>query len=75
MATLAEVEKLAFALSETDRAILAAKLLRSLPPVLLDDDEGISEALQRDAELEINPGIGRTHDEVMPAARRAIGRD
>jgi len=58
MPTVGEVEKLALDLSESQRAVLAAHLLRSLPPVLHDEDEGIAEALQRDAELEVNPSLG-----------------
>lgn len=60
MATIAEIEKLAQDLSENDRAVLAAHLLESLPPVLQDDDEGIAEALRRDAELEADPSAGLT---------------
>ena len=55
MATIAEVEKLALDLPESHRAVLAAHLLGSLPSVLHDEDEGIAEALRRDAELEANP--------------------
>jgi len=58
MATIAEIEKLAQDLSENDRAVLAAHLLGSLPSVLHDEDEGIAEALRRDAELEANPSLG-----------------
>lgn len=58
MATITEVEKLAFDLSENHRAILAAHLLGSLSPVLHDDDEGVVEALRRDAELDANPSLG-----------------
>ncbi len=58
VATIAEVEKLALDLSESQRAVLAAHLLGSLPPVLHDDDEGIAEALRRDAELDANPSSG-----------------
>ena len=58
MATITEVEKLALDLPESQRAVLAAHLLRSLPSVLDDEDEGISEALRRDAELEANPSAG-----------------
>jgi hypothetical protein len=54
MATLSEVEKLALDLSETDRASLASALLNSLSPVLQDDD-GVAEALRRDAELDAHP--------------------
>ena len=55
MPTITEVEKLAFDLPETQRAVLAAHLLESLPPVLHDDDDGIAEALLRDAELDAHP--------------------
>ena len=55
---MAEVEKLAFDLPETQRAVLAAHLQKSLPPVLQDADDGIAEALLRDAELDANPDAG-----------------
>jgi len=43
MATIFEVEK------------LAANLLDSLPGVLCDEDEGVAEALKRDAEIDADP--------------------
>ena len=55
MATVIEVEKRALDLTERERARLAANLLESLPGVLSDEDEGIAEALRRDADLEANP--------------------
>ena len=58
MATIAEIEKLTRDLSERERAVLAAHLLESLPPVLHDEDEGIAEALRCDAELEANAAAG-----------------
>ena len=64
MATIAEVEKLALDLPETERAALAAHLLGSLPSVLHDEDEGIAEALRRDAEFEANPSLGMTLEEL-----------
>ena len=64
MATIAEIEKLAQDLSENDRAVLAAHLLGSLPPVLHDEDEGIAEALRRDADLEVNPSGGLTLEQL-----------
>ena len=42
----------ALRLPEKDRAGLASQLLRSLPPVACDEDDGIAEALRRDAELD-----------------------
>jgi hypothetical protein len=55
VATITDVEKLALDLPENQRAVLAAHLLGSLPPVLHDEDEGIAEALRRDAELDAKP--------------------
>jgi hypothetical protein len=55
MNTIVEIEKLALDLPERDRATLAANLLESLPQVLSDEDEGVAEALRRDAEIERDP--------------------
>lgn len=64
MATVTEVEKLAFDLPDSERAVLASHLLRSLPSVLHDEDEGIAEALRRDAEFDANPDDGITLDQL-----------
>jgi hypothetical protein len=64
MATIAEVEKLALDLPETERAILAAHLLGSLPSVLHDEDEGLTEALRRDAEFGADPSFGMSLEEL-----------
>jgi hypothetical protein len=53
--SITEIEKLALDLPENQRAVLAAHLLESLPPVLHDVHEGIAEALRRDAELDASP--------------------
>jgi putative addiction module component (TIGR02574 family) len=45
----------ALLLPEKERAGLASRLLQSLPPVAFDDDEGVAEALRRDAELDADP--------------------
>jgi putative addiction module component (TIGR02574 family) len=71
MATIAEIEKLAQDLSEKERAVLAAHLLGSLPPVLHDEDEGIAEALRRDAEIEANPSASLSLEQLdQQIARR-----
>lgn len=64
MSSITEIEKLAFALPDSERAVLAAYLLRSLPSVLHDEDEGIAEALRRDAEFEANPDMGITLEQL-----------
>ena len=50
--SIVEVEKVALTLPERQRAAPAANLLQSLPAVLSDKDEGVTEALRRDAEIE-----------------------
>jgi hypothetical protein len=55
MSTILELEKLALNLPERERATLAANLLESLPGILSDEDEGVAEALRRDAEIEADP--------------------
>lgn len=70
MATVAEIEKLAQDLSENDSAVLAAHPLGSLPPVLHDEDEGIAEALRRDAEVEANPSVGLSLDQLDQKIKR-----
>ena len=58
MSTITDVEKLAMDLPDSQRAVLAAHLLSSLPPVLHDEDEGIAEALRRDADFDADPDFG-----------------
>ncbi len=58
MSTLQEIEQHALKLSDPQRAQLASQLLRSLPPELTDEDDGVAEALRRDAELDADPAIG-----------------
>ena len=53
-----EVEKLALELPEEQRAALAAHILDSLPPLLSEEDEGLAEALRRDAEMSSDPTVG-----------------
>jgi putative addiction module component (TIGR02574 family) len=70
MATMTEVESLALDLSERERALLAAHLLDSLPPVLHDDDDGIAEALRRDADLDADPNLGMSLEQLDQQIKR-----
>jgi hypothetical protein len=70
MPTIAEIEKLALDLPESQRAILAAHLLGSLPSVLHDDDDGIAEALNRDAEFEAKLSLGMSLEELDQLIQR-----
>jgi len=47
-----ELTSMLMRLPDKQRARLVANLLASFPSVLTDQDEGISEALRRDAELD-----------------------
>ena len=58
--SLQEIEQSALKLPEPERAKLAAQLLNSLPPVLAEEDDGVAEALRRDAELDADPNQAMT---------------
>lgn len=64
MKTVGELEQQALQLDESERAKLAARLLDSLPAVVVDDDEGIAEAGRRDAELERDAKRGMALEEL-----------
>lgn len=55
VAAVEELEKQILELPEEQRALLAASILDSLPGILSDQDEGVAEALRRDAELDAHP--------------------
>ena len=63
MSTLTEIESRAMSLPDDQRATLASRLLGSLPAVLRSEDDGVAEALHRDAELEKDPSMGMTMEE------------
>ena len=65
----------AMSLPLAERVSLAQELWQSIDAALPDthDDDALREAIRRDAELSSGAVAGRTHDEVMRAARRAIG--
>ena len=63
------------ALPLSERISLAQSLWESIDVGLADTDEhdAVREAIRRDDELSSGAVTGRTHEEVMQAARRAIG--
>jgi hypothetical protein len=69
-ANFKEIQHQAFALPEAERATLAAGLLASLPPVLVEDDDGVAEAMCRSRELDADPSLGCSWDEI----KLALGR-
>lgn len=70
MPVLAEIEAQAMELTNSQRAKLAASLLDSLPALLHDDDEGLADACRRDAEMDNDPSIGLTTEQL----RASLGR-
>jgi hypothetical protein len=70
MVNLEIIEAQAMQLPQNQRATLAAHLLSSLPGILHDDDDGIAEAMRRDAELDLDPSSGMTLEQF----RSALGR-
>ncbi len=68
--TIEEVSSSAMELPEDQRARLAASLLTSLPAMLDDDDEGVSEALRRAREMDDDPAVEMTWDEIKEGIRR-----
>ena len=70
MQSFSELEQEAMKLPEAQRATLACRLLDSLPGVLSDDDEGVAEAMRRDAELERDPGAGLSLEELRRTLER-----
>lgn len=59
----ADIEKLAFSLSEIERANLADSLIASLPEDFIDDEE-IEEAIRRDREMDENPEASLSPEEL-----------
>ena len=52
---------------EFQRAALASTLLATLPPVLDDADDGVAEALRRDADRDADPATGMSESEFRTA--------
>ena len=57
-------------LSVKERAILVSRLLSSFPAVLSDADEGVAEALRRDAEMEQNPATSLAWEDLKQSIKR-----
>jgi len=70
MTRLQQLERDAKSLTEAERAEFAASLLATLPVVLADDDEGVAEALRREAEMDATGDQGISWDEL----KRGLGR-
>ena len=72
-----QLKEEAMALPLSERVSLAQALWESINAELADTDEqaAVREAIRRDQELNSGEAVGRTHEQVMQAARRALGCD
>jgi putative addiction module component (TIGR02574 family) len=72
-----QLKEEAMSLPLSERVSLAQALWESINAGLVDTDEqaAVRDAARRDQELSSGTVSGRTHEEVMQAARRAIGCD
>lgn len=65
MSVIAEAENLALSLPDPERARLAEKLIASLPgPFIEDNDDGIEEALRRSREMDEDPSMAISFEEL-----------
>ncbi|MCW1926243.1 hypothetical protein OKA05_27040 [Luteolibacter arcticus] len=67
---LEEIFREAEKLPQGDRAKLAATLLQTLPVTLADEDDGIAEARRRSRELDEQPELGCSWEDV----KKSLGR-
>lgn len=71
MSVIAETEELALSLSASDRAKLAEKLIASLPgPFIEDEDDGVEEALRRSREMDENPEMSISMEQLDDMIRK-----
>lgn len=70
-----ELTSEAMALPLPERVSLAQALWESIDAALAEEPEDVAlrEAIRRDQELSSGSAAGRTHEEVLKAARRSIG--
>ena len=72
-----EVLQAAMTLPLADRVTLAEALWASIdegaPSSQREEQDAIAQAYRRDAEMSAGRAIGRSHEQVMDAARRVLG--
>jgi hypothetical protein len=70
-----ELTSEAMALPLPERVSLAQARWESIDAALAEvpEDTAVREAIRRDQELSSGSAVGRTHEEVLKAARRSIG--
>ncbi len=67
---LEDIQRCALELPDSDRAQLVTELLYSLPAVLAEDDGGVAEARRRSRELDEDPAMGCSWEELKSGLGR-----
>jgi len=71
MSVITDAEEIALSLPAKERGELIAKLLRSLPgPFTEDDDDGIEEAIRRSKEMDENPEMSISMEQLDEMIRK-----
>ncbi len=70
MSIVAEAEQIALSLPTKERGNLIEKLIRSLPGPFIDDDDGIEEAIRRSKEMDENPEMSISMEQLDEMIRK-----
>ena len=70
MSRVAEIYSQVLDLPEDQRASLACDILDTLPAGLADEDDGLAEARRRSKEMDEDPSVGMSWDEIKASLGR-----
>ncbi len=70
MSKVSDIYSQVLDLPEDQRASLASDILDTLPANLSDDDDGLAEARRRSKEMDEDPSIGMTWEQVKASLGR-----
>jgi putative addiction module component (TIGR02574 family) len=70
MSKVSDIYSQVLDLPEDQRASLASDILDSLPANLSDDDDGLAEARRRSKEMDEDPSIGMTWEQIKASLGR-----
>jgi putative addiction module component (TIGR02574 family) len=70
MSKVSDIYSQVLDLPEDQRALLASDILDTLPANLSDDDDGLAEARRRSKEMDEDPSIGMTWEQIKASLGR-----
>jgi putative addiction module component (TIGR02574 family) len=70
MSKVSDIYSQVLDLPEDQRASLASDILDTLPANLSDDDDGLAEARRRSKEMDADPSIGMTWEQIKASLGR-----